>query len=186
MTSPVRIDCNLDTVLWFAANRLIELGVLTSTTCVIGQNPDENYVPPSTNYAICSGRQQNQVSAETRTWSGVVTVRTYVMSGVDVAGRDYFNMTQSAGNGIQSFNNRVISALDLWDMNNGAFYFLAQPMRLSNQDTAIRVNEKTIAGQKWSYCDIVFDVLYGYDPTYVSPNVNSIHEYSYEYDGSFD
>jgi hypothetical protein len=185
MTSPVRIDTNLATILYFTFKKLVADGVCTTTTGIIGQNPDDNFVPPSTSYYVISGRRQNLVSAETKTWAGVVTVRGYTFSAVDIAMRDRINAVYAAGQGVQAIISGVINSLDLWDMNNGSFYYLAQPMRLSTQNDFVRNQVRSPQGEGWSYCEVVFDVLYGENPNFVQPEANDINEFTTEFSGSF-
>ncbi len=185
MTTFVRIDCNLGTILYFTLKRLISLGVCTSTTGVIGQNPDDNFVPPSTSYYVISGRKQNLINAETRTWLGLVTVRAYTYSAVDIAMRDRISAVLTNGTGAAAVANQAINALNMYDMTNGATYFLAQPMRLTDQDPIVRNLDNARGGQGWSYCEMIFEVVYGEDPTFLNPEANGIHEYTSEYTGSF-
>ncbi len=185
MTTFVRIDCNLGTILYFTLKRLISEGVCNSTTGVIGQNPDDNWVPPSTSYYIISGRKQGLINAETRTYLGLVTVRAYTYSNVDIAMRDRISAVFTLGTGVQAVTNNVIDALNMYDMNNGATYFLAQPMRLTNQDDFNRTNVKSNLGQGYSFCELVFEVLYGEDPTFLQPEANSLQEFTSEFTGGF-
>ena len=185
MSEKVRIDNNLNTILWFVRQALVDAGACTLTTGYIGQNPQRNAVPPSTNYLVITARKQDMINAETQTWLGELTVRCWTYSAVDIAMQDYFNLTQSTGNGLQNQVNSVISALNMLDLNTGAAYLLAYPMRYTRQDDEHRENESDSPTVNWSYVDVAFEIVYGEDPTYVNPAVNSTDEYSYEYDPSF-
>lgn len=186
MAEQVRIDNNLNTILWYVLRRLIDQGVCTATSGFIGQNPDRNAVPPSSNYVVVSARKQALLNAETQTWAGDLTVRVWAASMLDIAMRDYTSLTQtSVGNGLQLWVNNVISALNMYDLNNGAYYFLAYPMRYTQQSDEFREVDKDSQSFNWSYVDIVFEFVYGENPNFVGPQVNGIDEYSYEYDASF-
>lgn len=185
MVEPFRIDCNLDTILFYALARLIQQGVCTTTNGFIGQQPDRNLIQPSINYYTVKAGKQNLVNAECKAWAGQIMVRQWANSVVDIASQDNISLTQNAGNGLQAMNNRVIAALDLWDMNNGAYYFLAQPMRFADQSEPVRDNDRASSFFNWSYCDLWFDILYGEDATFVSPQVNGVDEFTFEFTQSF-
>ena len=165
--------------------KLVTDGVCTGTTGFIGQNPDKNMVPPGVNYVVVSARKQSLLSAETATWAGELTVRAYAFSNLDIAMRDFQNLTQKAGNGIQNTINAVIQSLQLADLHNGGTYFLAMPMRYNRQDDIHRDIDQASKSYGWSYCDLVFDLVYGENPNYLDPVVNNSNEYSYEYNGAF-
>ncbi len=193
MSERVRIDCNLGTIAYFALKKLIDDGVCNSTTGFVGQNPDVNAVPPDVNYYVVKVRKQTLLNAETNTWRGELTVTAHAAEVLDIAMRDPINVIKTRGNGVQAMVNQIVNSLQLYDMTNGSFFFLSQPMRLDRQDDIERDvsseghSRKSAghSGTSWSRCSVVFAFVYGEDPTYFSPQANQVGEFTNGFDGGF-
>lgn len=185
MTTFVRIDCNLGTIAYFALQKLIDDGVCTSTTGFVGQNPGKNWVPPSTGYYVVTAERQALLSPETNTWNGELTVTAHTASLLDIAMRDPINIVKTLGNGIGARLNLVSQSLNLYDMTNGSFYFLAQPLRMTQQGDIERYVEENSPSPSWTKCGVSFAFVYGEDPTYFNPEANGVGEFSDGFDGGF-
>lgn len=181
----VRTACNLQTICWFTQKRLIDLDFYNETTVFIGVLPEDNWVPPNVDYAVINPGEQVMINPETGdgtpTFEGRLQIRLNFRQSLDVGMRSYTNITQPSG--VTKKINQVIQALHLWDMTNGAWYYLAEPMRYINQ-TKIT---KTEVGKnlQWASVDLFFNIKYGEDPTFENPEVDDVREYTNGYDGGF-
>lgn len=180
-TPRVRVDCNLQTLLYYTQKRLITLGIYNTNTVFMGSLPEQNNVPPDISYAVITPGEFQRQNPETNTWIGQITVRVNFRFSMDIAMRGNLNMTQTSG--VTTKINQIITALNLWDMTNGAFYFLAEPMRYNKQTKISK--EELGKNLQWDTFDLFFDIRYGEDAAFINPEVIGLGQFTNGYNGGF-
>jgi len=177
MTVLIRKDTNLPIILYYIRKQLIDYGAYNATTTFIGTEPKFNLVPPDVSYCVITPIQQEIIDWETNSlMRGRIIVRLNFKLSVDIAMRADINLTQQSG--IVKKINEVIVLLNLVDLTDSSQWILAQPMRYISQSEPFKEEE-------WTKIDIMFEVVYGNDPTVVSPVVSGGDEFTDGYDGSF-